>query len=335
MKRKRLTSRTINEYNSSGVIFTFDQAYEYFLSSKKAEGLRKPTITSYHEHFNFFKNWLKKSHSEIVNVNHLTVQIIREYVNYLKNEHFNFKTKEYGLSVQTTNARLRFLKTFYNFLFKEELANTNPPEQVKFIKEDERIFQPLSETEIQKLLNVPNTSQYPQFRDKCIMYLLYDTGLRIKEAISLSVDDLDLNGRRIILPAANAKGRKSRIIPLSGLVIKMLIELISENQSHFENRKLFLNWYGEPMAEDTFRRNLKRYVKKAGISKPFTCHDFRRQSITEMLASGASLFAVQSIVGHSEISTTKKYVHFDEQTIKNQHELYSPLVKVKRKGKLR
>jgi integrase/recombinase XerD len=334
MKRKRITSRTVNE-ESSSTIFTFEQAYEYFLSSKKAEGLRKPTLVGYHEHFNFFKNWLNEFHKEFKTIDQLTVQTIRLYVNYLKEDHFNFKTKEYGLSIQTTNGRLRFLKTFYNFLNKEELVNINPPEQVKFIKEDERTFRPLNETEIKKLLNVPDSSQFPQFRDKCIMYLLYDTGLRIKEAISLTVDDLDLSGRRIILPAEKAKGRKLRIIPLSGLVIKMLIELISECQTHFESKHLFLNWYGEPMAEDTFRRNLKRYVKKAGLTKPFSCHDFRRKSITEMLASGASLFAVQAIVGHSQISTTKKYVHFDEQTIKNQHELYSPLVKVKRSGKLR
>ncbi|MCM3764620.1 tyrosine-type recombinase/integrase [Neobacillus niacini] len=334
MKRKRLTNRAVNE-ESHSVIFSFEQAYEYFLSSKKAEGLRKPTLTSYDEHFNFFKNWLSDFLPEIKTIDQLTIQMIRQYVHYLKEEHFNYKTKEYGLSIQTTNARLRFLKTFYNFLVKEELVNINPPEQVKFIKEDERIFYPLQETEMQKLLNVPDTRQFPQFRDKCIMYLLYDPGLRIKEAISLTIDDLDLNGRRIFLPSEKAKGRKARIIPLSGLVIKMLIELISENKTHFESNHLFLNWYGEPMAEDTFRRNLKRYVKKAGITKPFSCHDFRRQSITEMLASGASLFAVQAIVGHSQISTTKKYVHFDEQVIKNQHELYSPLVKVKRKGKLR
>jgi integrase/recombinase XerD len=334
MNRKRITNRNVNE-ESNSVIFTFEQAYNYFLSSKKAEGLRKPTFTNYKEHFNFFNSWITDFFPDVKTIDQLTVQLVRTYVNYLSDEHFNFKTKAYGLSIQTTNARLRFLKTFYNFLFKEELVNINPPEQVKFIKEDERIFQPLNEEEIQRLLNVPDTSQYPQFRDKCIMYLLYDTGLRIKEAISLSVDDIDINGRRIILPPEKAKGRKSRIIPLSGLVIKMLIELITENQTHFDNRRLFLNWYGEPMVEDTFRRNLNRYVKKAGITKPFTCHDFRRQSITEMLASGASLFAVQAIVGHSQISTTKKYVHFDEQVIKNQHELYSPLVKVKRRGKIR
>lgn len=336
MRKKRLTKRTVNEENGNNLNFTFKQAFDYFLSSKKAEGLRKPTITSYHEHFNFFIKWLNKNFSEIKLISDLSVQIIRQYITYLREDHFNYKTKEYGLSIQTSNARLRFLKTFYNFLVKEEISLINPPEQVKYIKEDDRKFQPLSEKEMQRLLNIPDNKQYPQFRDKCLMFLLYDTGLRINEAINLSVDDIDLAARRILLPANKAKGRKARIVPLSNLIIKMLIELMTENQTHFEECKdVFLNWYGEKMAEDTFRRNLKRYVKKAGITKSFSCHDFRRQSITEMLASGASLFAVQAIVGHSQISTTKKYVHFDEQVIKNQHELYSPLVRIKKRRKLR
>ncbi|WP_410775390.1 tyrosine-type recombinase/integrase [Ectobacillus funiculus] len=96
---------------------------------------------------------------------------------------------------------------------------------------------------------------------------------------------------------------------------------------------MFLNWYGEQLSEDTFRRNLKRYVEKAGITKRFTCHDFRRQFCTEFLAEGGSLFSLQSIVGHSQISTTRKYVRFDEQMIKNQHELYSPVMKLRQKFK--
>ncbi len=104
---------------------------------------------------------------------------------------------------------------------------------------------------------------------------------------------------------------------------------MSENEEHFESEYVLLNWYGGQLAEDTFRKNLKRYVVRAGITKQFSCHDFRRQYCTEFLSHGGSLFALQSIVGHSQISTTRKYVRFDEQTIKNQHELYSPVAKMR------
>ncbi|MGG3210973.1 tyrosine-type recombinase/integrase [Geobacillus stearothermophilus] len=332
-RRKRLTVRDATENGSKQTLFDFDfqQAYDYFISAKKSEGLREKTLISYDEHFRFFTNWLNEFHPEITKVNDITPAIIREYVNYMREDHFNFKTKQTGLSVQTINARLRFLKTLYSFLFKEEIANTNPAAQVKFLKVDESPFEPLTEEEMKRLFGVLDIRHYSQFRDYVLMHLLYDSAMRINEAVNLTVDDLDLKSKRIILPAHKNKTRKQRIIPLSNYTVKLLIELINENQAHFESKYIFLNWYGEPLAEDTFRRNLKRYVKKAGITKQFSCHDFRRQAITEMLAAGASLFAVQAIVGHSQISTTKRYVKFDEQIIRNQHELYSPVVKLRKK----
>lgn len=92
MKKKRLTNRNVNENKGNNSNFTFQQAFDYFLSSKKAEGLRKPTFTSYNEHFNFFMNWLKEHYSEVKFVNDLSTQIIRQYVNYLRLDHFNYKT---------------------------------------------------------------------------------------------------------------------------------------------------------------------------------------------------------------------------------------------------
>lgn len=338
MKRKRIVGRTIgtDETTKLEFNFTFEQAFTYFVSAKKSEGLREKTIKSYYEHFNFFNNWMNEYFSDVEKVNDLATFMIREYLNYMRDDHFNYKTKEHGLALLTINQRLRFLKTFYNFLYKEELVNQNPPDQVKYIKMDERKFTPLTEEEMERLMKVPNHDNYPQFRDFCIMNLLYDSAMRIFEAITITKGDLDIKGRRIILDSEKTKGRKSRLIPLSNYTLKLLLELMNENQTHFpEEEHLFLNWYGEPMSEDTFRRNLKRYVKMADIHKNFSCHDFRRMSISEMLKNGASLFSVMSISGHSQLQTVKKYVHFDEQTIKNQHELYSPVVKMRLKRKRR
>ncbi|MED1206147.1 tyrosine-type recombinase/integrase [Heyndrickxia acidicola] len=331
MKKKRITLRNTgtNEDENLQYNFTLEQAFDYFVSAKKAEGTRKNTVRIYYENFGIFSKWFRNEYPDYTKANDLTTPIIREYLNYLKEERFNLKTKEYGLSDQTLNARLRFLKTFYNFLHKEDIVSENPAEKIKLIRMDERKFTPLTEEEMVRLMSIPDKKQYPQFRDFVLMNLLYDTAMRIFEAVHITVDDLDLKGRRILLPAEITKGRKTRIIPLSNHVIKLLIELISENEANFENKSIFLNWYGEQLNEDTFRRNLKRYLNKANIDKQFSCHDFRRQSITEMLKNGASIWAVQSICGHSQITTTKKYVHFDEQTIKNQHELYSPVVKMR------
>ncbi|QGQ46632.1 tyrosine-type recombinase/integrase [Metabacillus sediminilitoris] len=334
MKRKRMTVRvnSVNENEGKSFNFTFEQAFEYFISAK-SEGLREGTIGTHYEHYGFFTKWLEEANSKIKRVNDLDMSIIRDYINYMKEDHFNCKTKKSGLSTQTINGRIRFLKTFYNLLFKEEISNTNPAEQIKLLKTYETPFEPLTEKEMMDLLNVPDLKQFPQWRDYCIMMLLYDSGMRINEAINLTKNEVHFKARRIVLPAERNKTRKPRIIPLSNHVIKLLLELISENEVNFESEFVFLNWYGEQLAEDSFRRNLKRYVEKAGIKKHFSCHDFRRQYCTEFLSQGGSLFALQSIVGHSQISTTRKYVRFDEQTIKNQHELYCPVVKLRNKFK--
>lgn len=145
---------------------------------------------------------------------------------------------------------------------------------MKFIKVDERPSEPLTTVEMERLLNVPYKNHFPQWRDYIIVNLLYYTSMRIYEAIHIKLDDFDIQGRRII-SKSDKKDRKSRIIPLSNHTIKLILELITENQTYFPDEKhLFLNWYGEPMSEDSFRRNLKRYVQKAGITKIFSCHVF-------------------------------------------------------------
>lgn len=328
MRKRVLIRNTDNE--EVVVSFSFQQAFDYFYSAKKSEEMRKPTLTSYNEHFNFFMNWLQNTSHKISLVNELTVQVIREYINYMREEHYNFKSKINGLSSQTVNARIRFLKTWYSFLLKEQLISDNILLSINFLKVDERKANLLTEKEMQELLNTPDKRYYAQWRDYCIMFVAYDSALRIKELISLDVKDIDAVRRQIILPSHKAKDRRIRVIPISSHTLKLLMKLIDENHKNFPNSEaLFLNWWGDRMAEDTFRRNLKRYVKKAVIEKEFSCHDFRRQSVTEMLKNGASVFAVQRIAGHSQISTTRRYVHFDEDVIKEQHDLYSPINKMK------
>lgn len=308
------------------VQYTFEQAFKLFLKGKKATNVRKATVISYDEHYRFFINWLTYKKYELQFVDELTTEIVYDYINYMKDEHYNFKTKVAGLSLLTINARLRFLKTFYSFLEKEQMIEENVMLSVKYLRVDEHKANLLTEDEMKELLNVPNVKLYPQWRDKVLMHVLYDTCLRMHEAIQIEEEDINFATHRLNLPSSKAKNRRHRVIPLSNITIKMLSKLIAENKAAFGDVSyVFLNWYGERLSEDTFRRSVKRYVKMAGISKNFTCHDFRRQGITELLKNGASLFAVQAIAGHSQISTTRKYVFFDEQTVQKQHSLYSPM----------
>lgn len=315
-----------DNFNDDTVSLTLQQAYDYFYLAKKAENMRNTTLITYKEHYKFFVEWLKITDFEIENVSELTSQIVRDYINYMREDHYNFKTAKRGLGIQTINARIRFLKTWYSFLEKEGLINDNVMHSVNYLKLDDKRITLLTEDEMNRLFDTPDKKLYPQWRDYVLFHVLYDSALRISEAVNLDVIDIDLIRKQIILPSVKAKDRRYRTIPLSNVTIKLLNKLIEENRKVFKDSEaVFLNWYGERMAVDTFRRNLKRYLKNAGINKKYSCHDFRRQAITDMLKNGASVFAVQAIAGHSQISTTRKYVHFDDETIKNQHDLYSPL----------
>ncbi|WP_018393741.1 tyrosine-type recombinase/integrase [Bacillus sp. 37MA] len=274
MYSKRVTKRQVANEEIE-FKFTFKQAFDYFLSAKKSEGLRAPTIKSHDEHYRFFMRWVEGNHPDTKLVSELTSFIVREYLVYMQEDHFNYKTKTNGLSIQTINARLRFLKTFYNFLEDENIIGKNIVAKIKLLKADERKFSKLTEEELKRLFTIPNKENFPQFRDFVIMNLLYDTGMRISETISIKKNDLDLKSRKINLPPEVTKGRKGRIVPISNYTLKLLIELITENDTHWDNKYVFLNWNGEQMSEDTFRRNLKRYVLKAGIEEDFSCHDFR------------------------------------------------------------
>lgn len=316
----------------NGVSLTFEQAFEQYLDYKRSVNVRPRTLGTYKDTIKLFLRWIRENRSEIEFVYDLKVKDIRNYLNYLQYDHFNIKTKKKGLSVNTVNLHIRFLKVFYNYLFKESFIDDNPMVHIEYLFVDDTERDMLSDDELDRLLNTPREDIYPQYRDKVIMHLAYDSVLRISELIALDVEDINLRQKKIILPAHKAKGRKQRIIPINPLTVKLLYSLIEENNLAFDNpQEIFLNWHGERLAADTFRRSLARYVKKAGIDKEFSCHGFRRQGITDMLKNGMSIFIVQRIAGHEKIETTRKYTFFDDTVISEQHQKMSPMNRIAHK----
>lgn len=308
---------------------TFEQAFEYYMEFKRANNVRQRTLSTYEDTIKFFLKWILENKKEIEFVYDLKLKDIRQYINYLQNDHFNFKTKKNGLAINTINLHIRFLKVFYNYLFTEGYIDDNPMQKIQYLFVDASQKDILTDDELDRLFNLPDESIYPQFRDKVIMHLAYDGAMRINELVSLDVKDVNLRQKKVILPATKAKGRKQRVIPISSYTVKLLHALIEENNLAFDQPDaLFLNWHGERMAADTFRRSLARYLKKLGIDKDFSCHGFRRQGITDMLKSGMSIFVVQRIVGHEKIETTRSYTVFDDSVIMEQHQKMSPMNRI-------
>jgi len=324
--RRRTESEQPPEYNLS-----ITDAFTYFITLKKTEGVRERTMTDYHNLFGYFTGWLAEKHPDITQINDITTNVLREYSVYLSEEKFNAKTGAKGLSPYTVNVRMRFLKAFFNALFRENIVNANPANNIKLMKVDAETFEPLTDKELRLLLDAPDDREYAQFRDKVAMYLMLDTGMRINEVCSLEVADVDFKARAIILPAKKNKNRKPRIIPFSNSTMKLLLELIAENRTHFDTTYVFVSNIGTPYQPNSFRKRLHTYRDKVGITKRVSPHVFRHQFCHDFIMNGGDVFTLQRIVGHADISTTRKYIQMTGQDLKDQHAQFSPIVRIRNK----
>ncbi|WHY73435.1 tyrosine-type recombinase/integrase [Fictibacillus enclensis] len=329
VKRRSTSAESYRPGNDT----TLEDAYKYFVTLKKTEGVRQRTMTDYETHFNYFRSWLTEFQPDVLNVSGISPAIIRSYSVYLSEEKYNDKTGGFGLSPYTVNIRIRFLKTFFNALFREEIVNVNPVNHVKLMRVDEDTYEPLTDEEIERLLAVPDSKEYAQFRDLCILYTILDCGARISEICDLEINDIDFKTRAIILPAHKNKNRKPRIMPLSNQVIRMLMELVQENKTHFDTNYVFLANCGTRYNPNSFRKRLTMYRDKARIKKRVSPHGLRHHFCQMFIRSGGDVFTLARIVGHQDLSTTRKYIQMSNESIQEQHAMFSPVLRIRKKYK--
>ena len=324
---------------SNDVRYTINEAVEIFINAKEAEGIRDSTIKGYFDTVRYFKDWLN---NEIEYIDQITATTIRDYIMYLKNDRLPYQGDEQrertkkGLSVYTINIRLRNLKAIFRFLYNEEIINKNPTSNIPLVKDDaHEEVQGLSDKEIDLILDSFDDKQFAQWRDKTLVLLLLDTGLRINEAISLTAEQIDFKQNTLLVPSDIAKNRKYREIPISREISKRLKQLLDETEQYFgEGCQLFMNAYGDPFTADAFRRRLNRLKVKFDIPKLHP-HMFRHTFARNYILNGGDLFTLQKILDHADIQTTRKYIQMDSEHIRQQHNKYSPVRRLFNRKKTR
>lgn len=331
VKHKRMT--TVVERAS----YELDDAFQLFYNVKRASGMRERTLADYKAHWRYFREWVDENHSGI-KLDEITSSIAWKYYIYMANGRTKYEGVEgrelvgQALSPTTVAIRLRTLRTMFNFWSSERMIDVNPLANLKPPKEDEEEIQAFTDDQVRQLLETPDTRSFAGFRDKVLMLLLADSGLRIQEALSLKLEHLDVKSRCIHLSAAMNKNRKPRVVPISVEVIRSLLELITENKAFFGHADyIFLSAYGDKLTADTVRKRFTRYGALAGISDSVRVspHTFRHYFCKMYLLNGGDLFSLQRIVGHADISTTRKYVQMDDENIKVQHAQYSPMMRLR------
>ncbi|QQE80608.1 tyrosine-type recombinase/integrase [Alicyclobacillus sp. SO9] len=325
-----INTRTAPTFAEAQVLF------QTFLEVKEIEGLRPRTLSDHQVYFKGLVDFVRMSQSENLEEVTLSVDVIRQYILYLKKEkgiwdNHPWLAKDHahkrGLSPVTINVRLRTLKCFFRYLTREGYMQEDLSAKIKLLKTDKDRIVALDKQQVTALLHQPNLQSYAGSRDYAVMLLLLDTGLRISEALGLTLYDIDLKTHALVVPAHLAKNGKSRELPISPATVQALLKLKSQTQRSLpEGDRLFYSIYGDPLEPSGFRRQLTRYAKRAGIEQTrVSPHVFRHTFAKFYILNGGDAFTLQRLLGHSTMDMVRVYIQMFTSDVQAQHQRYSPV----------
>ncbi len=274
------------------------------------EGLSPNTLKAYGTDLRLFAGWLGKPPAEA------TAEDLARYLS----QRFHA-----GVSARSSARLLSSLRKFYRYLVREGLITIDPCAGIESPYLGRSLPDTLSEAEVESLLNAPDPQRPLGLRDRCLLEVLYATGMRVSELVGLRGDQVD---RKLGLARIWGKGGKERLVPLGEEALAWLEEylgksrplLLGAGQSVF----LFVTQRGGPMTRQAFWYLIKRYARQAGIIKPLSPHTLRHAFATHLLNHGANLRAVQMLLGHSSLSTTQIYTHVAQARLQDLHARFHP-----------
>ncbi len=290
---------------------------EYLHYLKIERGLSENTIQSYKRDLSQYFSFLDEK--AISSCEQVDRYLVLDFLEFLRNE---------GKSSATIIRMVSSLRKFHQFLRQERMTDNDPMQHIDTPKKTQRLPKTLSIKEVEKIIESPDTNDALGIRDRAILEVMYATGLRVTELITLKLDDLHLS---LGLLQTVGKGDKERIIPLGDVAIKWVNlyleksrpELLAKNKKDKTNI-LFLNYKGEGFTRQGIWKNLKVYVTQAGIEKEVTPHTLRHSFATHLLENGADLRVVQELLGHADISTTQIYTHISKKRMADVYKTYFP-----------
>ena len=226
------------------------------------------------------------------------------------------------LSVPTILRRISSTMNFYLFLEREHIIDfvVKDFDRPRKMKNLPKI---ISVEQVEDLLNAPDLSKDEGFRDRTMLELMYCSGLRVSELLSLKVKQVNLEKQIIDVIG---KGNKQRKVPVGEYALDFVKQYIEEHRIHNPGKKsnyLFLNRYGEPLSRQYFFLQIKKYAKEAGIEEDISPHTLRHCFATHMLENGAELRALQEMLGHTNLSTTQIYTNISTKRILDAYDLFT------------
>jgi len=239
----------------------------------------------------------------------------------------NLKERRYAAT--TVARKVAAIKSFFSFLVAEGLVKDNPTRDVPSPRVGKSLPKPISITQARQLLEETEKRATPEAkRDKAMLQLLYASGMRVSELVSLNLNDVDTDGGYV---RCFGKGGKERLIPIHSQAVAALKDYMSQGRPRMKaserDEALFLNRRGERLTRQGLWQIIKGYAKAAKLGIEITPHTLRHSFATHMLSGGADLRSVQELLGHANISTTQVYTHLTTEHIRRAYEKSHPRAK--------
>ena len=275
------------------------------------QGLSQNTLSAYGSDLRIFAQWL--------NTRSLPEADYATLVEFLGSR------GKAGISSRSSARLLSCLRSFYGYLIRENLIKIDPTALIESPKLGKPLPISLSEQDVELLLDAPEQSHHLGIRDKTMLEMLYATGLRVSELVNLQFSQVSV---RQGLVRITGKGNKERLVPVGEEAIAWLERYLSQARGIILGERhsdyLFVTRRGGAMTRQAFWHIIKRYAKKAGITKNLSPHTLRHAFATHLLNHGADLRVVQLLLGHADLSSTQIYTHIARERLKDLHSQFHP-----------
>ena len=293
-----------------------DEALSLFTGYQYSQNQSDHTVVAYQTDLGQFFRFAALEQSvdpEMITVDSIDVYIVRSFLGLLA---------EHGLARKSMARKLAALRSFFKFLCRKEIIKINPVQRVASPKLGRKLPHFLYTEQIEELLRAPDRSNLLGSRDQVIMELLYGSGLRVSELVSLNRENLDLESGLI---RVLGKGNKERVLPVTNYAIQAIKVYLGMRTDHDE--VLLLNYRGTRLSDRSVRRILDKLVAKISLEKHVHPHMLRHSFATHLLDGGADLRSVQELLGHQKLSSTQIYTHLTRERVKEVYTKAHPRAK--------
>ena len=285
------------------------QFLRFLENSKKASN---NTLQSYRRDLKQYEDYLNENG---LKYNKVTEENLKRYFDYLK---------EQNKKPSTISRTIASIRAFYQYEVKNNKLDNDPTEHIQSPKIEKRTPCILTSEEVELLLEQPKKVDLKGSRDKAMLEFAYATGMRVTEIISLNLEDVDIEKRTVLCRSRN----KTRIIPLGKISATALKEYIDGARNVLvrtdKEKALFVNLNGKRLTRQGFWKIIKYYQEQANITKDITPHTLRHSFATHLLQNGADLKSIQTMLGHSDISSTQVYMQFQNGGINDVYKKAHP-----------